>query len=151
MWHRKNVSPYFYLLILNYEDFKETQVAQNLKPIIDEIKNKIANTNKEQLRDAVLENLKQTRETVEKTIKQVAQQSSERAKDSKLVRDYVIPFAESENADKAIKYLNAKLGSNSIVTRIEQARKSLIDLKVSNVKAAEVVETPEVETPKTEA
>ena len=109
-------------------------MAQNLKPIIDEIKNKIANTNKEQLRDAVLENLKQTRETVEKTLKQVAQQS----KDSRLVRDYVIPFAESENADKAMKYLNEKLGgSNSIVTRIEQARKSLIDLKVSKAKPAE--------------
>ncbi len=125
-------------------------MAQNLKPIIDEIKNKIANTNPEQLRDTVLENLKQTRETVEKTIKQVAQQS----KDSRLVRDYMIPFAESENADKAMKYLNEKLGAGPIVSKIEQARKSLIDLKVADAKTAEPVapvETPEVTTKETEA
>ncbi len=117
-------------------------MAQNLKPIIDEIRNKLANTNKEQLRDVVLDNLKQTRETVEKTIREVARQS----KDSRIVRDYVIPFAESENADKAMKYLNSKLGPSSLVSRIEQARKSLIDLKVADAKTAESVEPTEAVT-----
>ncbi len=117
-------------------------MAQNFKPIFDEIKNKIANTNKEQLRDAVLENLKQTRETVEKTIRQVAQQS----KDSRIVREYVIPFAESENADKAIRYLHKTLGSNPIVSKIELARKSLIDLKVADATPTEAVAVPDAGT-----
>jgi hypothetical protein len=132
---------------MRQEDLKEAVVAQNLKPILEEIKNKLANTNKEQLRDAVLENLKQTRQTVEKTLKQVAEQS----KDSRLVREYVIPFAESENADKAMKFLNAKLGSNPLVSKIEQARKSLIDLKVADAKPAEAVTTVEEKTPEADA
>lgn len=110
-------------------------MAQNLKPIIDELKAKLAN--REQMRDTVIENLKQTRQTVEATLKVVATQ----AKDSKLVTDYVIPFVESEQADKAIKFLNAKLGNTELVSKIEQARKSIIDLKVSQAKPAQAVET----------
>jgi hypothetical protein len=105
-------------------------MAQNLKPVIDELKAKFAN--REELRDAVLENIKQTRETVEKTLKVVAEQ----AKESGLVHDYVIPAMESEKADQAMKFLNDKLGTSPLVTKIEQARKAIIDLKVEKAKPA---------------
>lgn len=109
-------------------------MAQDWKPIIDELKTKFAN--REQIRDSVLENLKQTRDTVEKTIKVVATQ----AKDSRLVHDYVIPFVESEQADQALKFLNDKLGTNPLLSKLEQARKNIIDLKVAQAKTAEEAE-----------
>ena len=108
-------------------------MAQNLKPIIDELKAKLAN--RDQIRDTVIENLRQTRETVEKTLKEVGRQ----AKDSRLLHDYVIPFVESEQADQAMKYLNTKLGASPIVSKLEQARKAVIDLKVDQAKEAEPV------------
>lgn len=115
-------------------------MAQNLKPIIDELKSKLSN--REQIRDTVLENLKQTRETVEKTLKQVAQQT----KESRIVHDYVIPFVESDKADQAMKFISSKLGSSPIVGKLEQARKSLIDLKVSQATPVEPVATSEATT-----
>lgn len=92
-------------------------MAQNLKPVIDELKAKFAN--REQIRDAVLEKIK----TV-----------AEQAKDSKLVHDYVIPAVESEKADQAMKFLNEKLGTNPLLTKLEQARQKIIDLKVAKAK-----------------
>lgn len=95
-------------------------MAQNLKPVIDELKAKFAN--REQIRDTVLEKIK----TV-----------AEQAKDSKLVHDYVIPAVESEKADQAMKFLNEKLGTNALLTKLEQARQKIIDLKVAKAKPAQ--------------
>lgn len=117
-------------------------MAQNFKPIIDELKQKITQANTDEMREKLFDNLKQTKDTVEKTIKQVAQQT----KDSRLMHEYIIPFVESEKADQAMKFLNTKLGSVPLVTKIEHARKTIIDLKTDQAKHVDPVPVEEHET-----
>lgn len=107
-------------------------MAQNWKPVLDEIKNELKTkfSNRDEIRAQVVENLKHTRVTVEKTLKTVA----EEAKDSRLVNEIVIPALESERADSALNYLNDRLAATplakyDLVSKIRIARKAILNFK----------------------
>lgn len=116
-------------------------MAKNWKPVIEEIKTKLANANRDEIRTQLIENLKQGRINVEKTLKTVA----EEAKDSRLVNEVVFPALESEKADQALDKLQVKLAATplakyDLVGKIKLARTAILSLKPTTP-------TAETETP----
>jgi hypothetical protein len=105
-------------------------MAQNWKPVIEELKTKFAN------RDEI-------RLTVQKTLKTVA----EEAKESRLANEYVFPALESEKADNALNFLSERLSTTplakyDLVSKINVARKAILNLKPQQSAAPETTSEP---------
>lgn len=119
-------------------------MAKNWKPVIDEIKTKLANTNRDEIRTQLIENLKQGRLNVEKTLKTVA----EEAKESRLVNEVVFPALESQRADQALEKLQVRLATTplakyDLVGKIKLARAAILSLKTTPTGSASEAETSE--------
>ena len=95
---------------------------ERLKPLIDQLRVKLSN--RDEIRDAVVKNLSQTRETIEIAAKEAVRQT----KNSKLVTDYVRPAVESEKAEEALTRLESKISqSGPLVAKLREIRKQFLD------------------------
>lgn len=117
------------------------------KPFFDQVREAIEN--KEQIKVQVVQNLNLVGSIVEAQAKQFVKQT----KKSKFFNESIVPFAESELADKAIDILNTKLKlkDTTLMKHVEKIRKDILDTKVKKakvVKEAVTKETAQPEAPK---
>lgn len=93
-------------------------------------KEKLKN-NTDQIREKILLNLNEGRETIEKRAKELAIQ----AKDSKIVTEYIRPLVQSEKTEQALENLQTKLTqSKPLVSKLQDWRKQF--LKATSMKTA---------------
>lgn len=113
------------------------------KPLLDQVREAIEN--KEQIKEQVVQNLHLVGSIVEAQAKQFVKQT----KKSKFFNESVVPFAESELADKAIDVLNTKLKlkDTSLMKHLEKIRKDILDTKVKKAKVVKDA-APKEEAPK---
>ncbi len=114
----------------------------DIKPIVDQIKNKLSEANVEQLKQQVSQSVEIGRQIVTAKALDLLKQS----KNSKVVNEVVIPWLESDQAQKAIDTMNdkLKLKDSPIMTKLLKLREDLISAKVSQ---ARPVEEPAEATP----
>ena len=97
-------------------------MKESLKPFLDQIRVKLGNT--DEIRDTVVKNLAQTRETLEVTAKEVVRQT----KNSKLVTEYVRPAVESIKAEEALTKIEERFTqSGPLVSRLREIRKQFLE------------------------
>jgi hypothetical protein len=116
------------------------------KPLLDHVREAIEN--KEQIKEQVVQNLHLVGSIVEAQAKQFVKQT----KKSRFFNESIVPFAESELADKAIDVLNTKLKlkDTSLMKHVEKIRKDILDTKVKKAKVVKEAAPKEAkeETPK---
>lgn len=110
-------------------------MRENIKPVLDQVKAQVKETlaNKEQIRDTFKTNFFKTKSLVESQALELLKQT----KESKVVHEYLIPILESEKTENAMTALNEKLGHLPFMTKINEYRKSIIDLKAKDEAAGE--------------
>ncbi len=118
----------------------------DIKPIVEQLKNKLSEANVEQIKHQVAQGVQLGRQIFEAKAKDLLKQS----KNSKLVHEYLIPIVESDQANKAIDLMNdkLKLKDTPIMTSILKLRQELIDSKVEKAKVAVEISQHETETTK---
>src|SRR5882757_7918753 len=114
----------------------------DLKPIVEQLKNKLSEANVEQIKHQVVQGVQIGRQIFEAKAKDLFKQS----KNSKIVHEYLIPIVESDHTSKAIELMNdkLKLKDTPLMTSLLKLRQELIDSKVEKAKVAiEIVEEHE--------
>lgn len=105
---------------------------QGKKALLEQVREAIQN--KDQIKEQVVQNLQLVGSIVEAQAKQFVKQT----KKSKFFNENIVPFAESELADKAIDVLNTKLKlkDTSLMKHVEKLRKDILETKVKKAKPA---------------
>jgi hypothetical protein len=118
---------------------KDQAKNSSKKPFFDQVREAIEN--KEQIREHVVQNLNLVGSIVEAQAKQFVKQT----KKSKFFNESIVPFAESELADKAIDVLNTKLKlkDTTLMKHVEKIRKDILDTKVKKAKVVKEVASKE--------
>lgn len=104
----------------------------DIKPIVDQIKSKLSQTNVDQLKQQVSQGVELGRQIVTAKAKDLLKQS----KNSKVVNEVVIPWLESEQAQKAIETMNdkLKLKDTPLMSTLLKLRTDLINSKVDQAR-----------------
>lgn len=112
----------------------------DLKPIIEQIKSKINGADMEQLKKQVSWGVQVGQTLVKSKAKELLEQS----KKSKVVNEVVVPWLESDQANKAIEAMNdtLKLKDTPLMNKILKLRQDLIDSKVSEAREANETTEP---------
>jgi hypothetical protein len=140
-------------------NFRENVIPVVL-PVVYQIKGRIAEgldkkfpkESRDEVVRKVLTNLLSAKETLEKTAKDVAEQS----KDSEIVRRYVRPIVKSEKTEKALHNLETRVSrAKPLVTKLQSLREqflastngkkqgtSQVSAEVGEIETAQEVTTP---------
>ena len=121
------------------------KMNSDIKPLIEQIKTKISETNVEQLKQQVAQGVQLGRQIVTAKANDLIKQS----KNSKVVNDVVIPWLESDQAKKAMETMSEKLKlkDTPIMGAISRIRQDLINIKVEKARAVEETAPPPADAP----